>query len=279
VLYAFRSVTWWAILRVAGTRLPLTTTTRIWGTSELSRYLPGLIWHVLGRSFLCRPYGVGPSLCAASQVVELTVVFLAHLIVGLECIIWFGFDRVDGAGRWWLLALAVLVPMLAILVHPGAIRSVATRVLRTLGRPPMEIATRGRVLLLLLGWNVIGVIILSFAIWTMIGTPLRLSMENWWIPAGAYALAWCAGFLAFWAPGGLGVREFIFAALLASMLPAEVKANYGPVALHAITGAMAIMLRVWSMAAEVIVALTANAMDIEGALRSIRDNRPIQRAN
>ena len=49
----------------------------------------------------------------------------------------------------------------------------------------------------------------------------------WWVVAGAYCLAWCAGFLAFWAPGGIGVRELVFVTAMQVILPQRVRDEIG----------------------------------------------------
>src|SRR5581483_1821637 len=57
-LFVFRVLSWRAILKCFGHRLPVAASTRIWSTSELARYIPGAIWQVVGRGYLAKPYGV-----------------------------------------------------------------------------------------------------------------------------------------------------------------------------------------------------------------------------
>jgi len=57
-LFVFRVLSWRTILMGFGHPLPLPAATRIWSTSELARYLPGVIWQVVGRVYLVKPYGV-----------------------------------------------------------------------------------------------------------------------------------------------------------------------------------------------------------------------------
>ena len=49
-------------------------------------------------------------------------------------------------------------------------------------------------------------ILASLAIYLILQEPLDLKLQWWWVVAGAYCLAWIAGFLAFWAPGGRSLR-------------------------------------------------------------------------
>ena len=50
-LFVFRALTWRRILIGFGYRLPIAPTVRIWSSSELSRYLPGVIWQVVSRIY------------------------------------------------------------------------------------------------------------------------------------------------------------------------------------------------------------------------------------
>src|ERR1700730_4569503 len=51
-LFIFRAMSWRRILIGFGHRLPVAPTVRIWSSSELSRYLPGVIWQVVSRIYL-----------------------------------------------------------------------------------------------------------------------------------------------------------------------------------------------------------------------------------
>ena len=73
-----------------GHELPIAVTTRIWSSSELARYLPGVIWQVVGRVYLIKPYGVSGTVCSTSQVLELTIFLLANVLLAVGCLTWFG---------------------------------------------------------------------------------------------------------------------------------------------------------------------------------------------
>ena len=102
-LFAFRAMAWRRILIGFGHRLPIAPTTRIWSTSEMARYLPGVIWQVAGRVFLARPYGVSSGVCSTSQILELILFLLANLLVAMTCLLWNGFKHLHGPARTWLI--------------------------------------------------------------------------------------------------------------------------------------------------------------------------------
>lgn len=273
-LFVFRTLTWRRIMRGLGHDLPLAATTRIWSTSELARYLPGVIWQVVGRAYLCKPYGVSGSICSTSQILELAIFLLANLIMAVSCLLFLGWRHLDtlhGLARFWLVAAGALVPVMLVLIHPKIFYRMVNAVMRRLGKPAIEQKLRFRELLGLLGWSVLGLAWQGLAIWLVVHELLGLKAAKWWVVAGAYCLAWCAGFLAVWAPGGLGVREAVFIAAMEFALPRAFRhhtqlQNIEQVNLFLIF--LSVLLRIWATAGELMLAAIAYLIDFRGALGS-----------
>jgi hypothetical protein len=267
-LFVFRAMSWRRILIGFGHRLPVGAATRIWSTSELARYLPGMIWQVVGRVYLVRPYGVSGSVCSASQVLELALFLLANIMLAVGCLVWLGHKTFHGMTLHWLFAAAALIPVLFVLVHPRVFYGLANRVMRRLNKPPITQQLQFRELCGLLVWALIGLIWQSLAIWLVVSEPLGLQFTKWWVVAGAYSLAWCAGFLAFWAPGGLGVRELVFVTALDLALPPAVRQQFvDPKVLLGFLAFLSVLLRLWATAGELILSAIAYVCDYRGALR------------
>lgn len=267
-LFAFRAMSWRRILTAFGHRLPVAPATRIWSSSELARYLPGVIWQVVGRVYLVRPYGVSGSVCSASQILELSIFLLANVLLAVGCLTWLGIKTFpDPMVRGWLYAAMALVPVLVVLVHPRIFYRLTNRVLDWLGKPPVAGRLRFRELCGLLVWSVLGLVWQGLAIWLVVSGPLALQPQKWWVVAGAYSLAWCAGFLAFWAPGGIGVREFVFIAAMEFALPPRVRAQFSdPKVLLGFLAFLSVLLRLWATSGELILSAIAYATDYRGAL-------------
>jgi hypothetical protein len=265
-LFVFRVLSWRTILIGFGHRLPLPAATRIWSTSELARYLPGVIWQVVGRVYLVKPYGVSGTVCSTSQVLELVVFLLANILVALSCLMFFAY-RMKGHAVNYLWLNAALVPLLLMLLHPKVFYTVLTKYAAWRGKqlPPKRV--RGRTLTLLTGWAIVGLLWQSLALWVLTHGPLDLPIQKWWVVAGSYCLAWCAGFIAVWAPGGLGVREFIFVTAMTFALPPQAQREFSdPAVLYGFLAFIGIVLRLWTIAGEVILTGAAYAADYRGAL-------------
>jgi uncharacterized membrane protein YbhN (UPF0104 family) len=266
-LFIFRVISWRTILRGLGYRLPLAPTTRIWSASELARYIPGGIWQVVGRVILVKPYGVSGTVCSTSQILELTIFLLANVLLAIGCLTWFGFKQMHARAQGWLILVVFLAPLLAALMHPKVFYGITNKILAKLGKPLVATKLRFRLLLGLLGWAMLGLLWQSMAIWLITKVPLHLQFTKWWVVAGAYCLAWCAGFLAFWAPGGLGVREAVFIAAMQVALPPRVRSEFGdPKVLEGFLAFLSVLLRLWATAGEVMLVGISSLVDRKGFL-------------
>ena len=250
-----RSMLWRELLAGLGHRLPAAPAARAWSVSELARYVPGVVWQVVGRVMLLKPYGVRGSVCSTSQVLELALFLLANVLVATAACFYFGWRNLEGAARYYFLAAAAMVPLLAAVVWPPLFYGVADKVLGWIGRDPLPGRVRaGRLLGVLLGY---GALLgwQGLALWVVTSDVLQLPIQKWWVVAGAYCLAWTAGFVAIWAPGGLGVRELVFVLVMRVALPESAIASLDdPQAWTAFLAFLAVLLRLWATAGELVVA-------------------------
>jgi hypothetical protein len=272
-LLCFRALAWRRVLKGFGFKLPYAAATRIWATSELARYLPGAIWQVVGRVYLARPYGVPGAIISTSQILEIFVFLYANVLVAGSCLLWFA-AKMDPHARPWLYTALALVPALALLLHPKIFYGIANRILIRIGKPAIVKRLRGRKLVALLAWMILGLLWQSLAVYALVDPVLHLKIDWWWVVAGSYCLAWSAGFLAFWAPGGIGVREIVFVATMQIVIPPGIRDKYFPDA-AAFAGLLALvgfLLRLWTIAGEVMLTAVAYAADYKGALN--RPNAP-----
>lgn len=266
-LFVFRALMWRRILRSLGHALPVAPATRIWSTSELARYLPGMIWQVVGRQYLAKPYGVRGSVTSTSQVLELFIFLLANMMVAVGCLLFLGFRRFEGVARNWLVIAIALVPVLLVMVHPRVFYGVVNRILARLKKPTLQ-RQRSKELIGMVAWSILGLLWQGLAIYVVVYELLGLAPAKWWVVTGAYCLAWSAGFLAVWAPGGLGVREAVFIAAMSFALSHAVRADRlgDPETNRLFLIFLAVLLRIWATVGELILMAIAYALDPRGAL-------------
>jgi uncharacterized membrane protein YbhN (UPF0104 family) len=268
-LFAFRAFVWRQILAGFGHRLPVRVATRIWSISELARYLPGAIWQVVGRVYMVRPYGVSGPVSSTSQILEIFTFLLANVLMASVCLLYFGARKdVDESAQAWLFVAMALVPALAMVLHPRIFYALVNRVLVSINKPIITQRLPGRTLVYLLAWVLVGLLWQSVAVWLIVPDQLDLPLSKWWVVAGAYSLAWVAGFFAIWVPAGFGVREVIFMTVMMVVLPLEVRQRYqdSPAELTAFLAFLSILLRLWATAGELILAIVSLTLDLPGAM-------------
>jgi glycosyltransferase 2 family protein len=235
LIYALLILAWRTMLIGWGQRLDGWTAARIWTVSSLGKYLPGKVWAVAGMALLARRAGVAAWAATASAVVmQVLAIGTGAVVASLT-----GAGAVEeahqGAGLvlWVLVAGAIMG--VALLLWPPVLSRVLRRVAP--GEPVAgELTFRG---------IIIGVAANTVA-WLGYGLAFcflarGLLPESGLTPRMAIAVftaSYLAGFLALFAPGGIGVREGLFILML-----------QGPLGISAAT-ALALASRVWLTIAE-----------------------------
>jgi len=194
---------WIFLLRQLGTQAPLSWMT-LFFKSQLAKYLPGSVWQYAGRVALAHSRGVPAQRAVVSVAAEigysaLAAAAAASLILG----------SIAAAGVF--VGLALLLPLGIRLVRPASV-SEGDR----LDRRSVSAALRAApaaVGLYLVVWGLYGL-----AFWTTGRALFAIPVSDLPQYIGVFALAWLAGLVAFFAPGGIGVREAVIAALLAGRL-------------------------------------------------------------
>jgi uncharacterized membrane protein YbhN (UPF0104 family) len=178
---------------------------------QLAKYLPGGGWQYLGRAALAARLGLPLRAGAASLGVEaLCMLGGAAAVAPLA---------LAGSGRGAAGAAAALAAIgaaaLAASRSPRVRRLAAAALRRAAGTGaavrPRQVA---RAVALYAGsWAVFGL-----ALWLIARALFAVPAADLALYAGVFAIAWIAGFAAVFAPGGLGVREAVLVALLASRI-------------------------------------------------------------
>jgi hypothetical protein len=267
-LFVFRVLVWRRIMIGFGHTLPIPAAARIWSFSELARYLPGVIWQVVGRVYLARPYGISGSVASASQILELTIFMFSNILVAVTCLAAAGLRRIPPDHRHWLLIAVLFIPFLLTLLHPRVFYTLLNRLMARFKKPPIAQALKKRQITGLVLWTILGLLWQSLAIWLLTSSVLQLPIGKWYVLAGSYCLAWTVGFsVGFLSPGGMGIRELVFIATMQFVLPPQfVAMHFGnPDLLRAFLGFLGVLLRLWAITGELTMAAATYLADYRGA--------------
>lgn len=209
--------TWRQVMRLCGCELPASTTIGTYYLGEIGKYVPGGIWPVVGRGEIARRqrgalgHDTAREPIYQSVILSLMYLFLGGVLVAAVGVVGSGF-----AGGWSLLVLLV-APLGVAALHPT---------IANFGLGLLQHLTKGRFTRPAVPSFFVSIqMILMYApAWVFIvastwasGRAIGLSFATFPLIA-ATCLGWVAGFVFLPAPGGLGPREWVFAAVLGSQI-------------------------------------------------------------
>ncbi|MGD2205994.1 MAG: lysylphosphatidylglycerol synthase domain-containing protein [Anaerolineae bacterium] len=244
VVYSFIQYT---LYRRLGAPVSYWTTFRIITVSQLGKYLPGKVMFAGNYYLLSREAGVSNVQVGTSFVISQALWLLTASLCGLPVL-----ALLDPALRY----VIVLLPFaLALLIHPrflGGVLRIGQRLARQ-GQGeqvslPDGIAVTFYVwvaFLYLLAWSLTGL-----GAWCCLRAFGLLELNVFPLALASIALGTAAGFVALFAPVGLGIREGLGAMILAPALGPEVSL-LGLVLLRGITVVVDLALALGSMLAGV----------------------------
>ena len=197
--------TWRTVLGSWEATLPFWTAARIWSVSSLGRYLPGKIWQIGAMGAMARDVGVSAVAASASAIlgtlVNLVAGFAVALIGGRALL-----ERSSGHEGARGAAVLVVVAVAALLLAPVVLPRLAPWLGRRLGRP-VDVRLPTRAVVAALAGNVVA--------WLLYGAAFQLFMTGLLGAAAggyseylaAYTISYLVGYLALFAPAGIGARE------------------------------------------------------------------------
>jgi len=207
---------WRATLRVWSESLPFGTAARIWFVSNLGKYVPGKVWQIAAMGAMAQKAGVS----AAAAVGSSLIVNLVSIVAGFAVIAVTAAGKVgtavgvgassDGGRSAELAVIAIaLAGAAALLLAPVAVPRLATLAGRVTGRsipiprvPPRAIWVAAASTTA--SWLLYGI---AFSLFAHGVSPRATGNASSYI--AVYTGSYLAGYLALFAPGGVGVREAI----------------------------------------------------------------------
>jgi hypothetical protein len=249
-VYLVHALLWRRIVGdLIGERLGVAKAFRIYFLANLGRYLPGRIWQVAGMAVLAQRAGV-PALgaIAASALAQLCFLLSGTIFLAALMPLTFGIGTTLAALAGCAILLAVVYWMVGTDAGQRTRRRLGARLgprAATALEAAFDAASRVRPYhgLLWLGgyfgsWVLLGG---AFAIFTTAFVPEAATDFRYL--AGTMAAGYLSGYLAIFAPAGVGVREGVMGVLLARVVPP-------PAALL-----VAVASRIWFTITELLVLL------------------------
>lgn len=203
---------WRRVVLSMGERLPFMTAARIWFLASLGKYVPGKVWALAGAAVLAKRAGVEPSAAVAGAV----VLQLLALASGAAVVALTARDAFQSVGQGAEPVLGVIILLSILGVAALTSQSALDRLSRVLPRSwPRLRAVRPAVIAAaflanVAAWAAYGVALLMLARGLLPEVGLNLAQS-----IGVFTCSYLVGFLALFAPAGLGPRESVFLLMLA----------------------------------------------------------------
>lgn len=190
------ALAWWHLLRQFGTIPSLLWAIRIYGISQLAKYVPGNVFQFAGRQAFGMAAGIPGWTLAKSTIWELGLLAVSGSLFSLLVLphIFASLPVGIGIGAF-ILAVVVVATVLKAFVGSSAVKA--------------------------FGLYVVFLIISGTLFVSLVSTlypPALASGENWIVLCGAYVVAWLIGLITPGAPAGVGVRELILVMLLPGLV-------------------------------------------------------------
>ena len=238
-VYLMGGFGWTLVLRMLGVKIAGAKGVSIFLLSLFGRYIPGGVWSALSRVYLCRLEGIPDSRSAVSILLEQTYpVVSAGLVFAVSLLFW---DDTGPVLR--VLPALVLLPLFFVFLHPRPFLKIVNPVLAKFGRGPIHLSLSFNQMLILAGYYSLQWVVTGGAFYLFIRAFYPLG--GYYIPilCGIYAISFTAGYLAFFMPAGLGVREGVLTILLSLFIPM-------PVAIG-----VSLLSRLWLIGVEIVILL------------------------
>lgn len=215
-LFLLDAYCWHLILRALNQSMPAILSIRIWVLSSITRYLPGGFWPYLSRISLARDRGLRVAALSISLYLETLLLAMSSLAVGLPALM--------GAANLpitpWTGGLILI--LFGLLMHPRIIallRYVPGKIGRSMEQIELPGLARlaGLYVFYVLFWILFGVFFVCF-----VNAVYPVPSDKMIQAGSSIALSFFIGYVIFFFPGGIGLRETTLYLLLIGSFPHEV---------------------------------------------------------
>ena len=213
-------VPWRRAMRLVGADASTADTLRWFFPGQLGKYVPGGVWPVVGRGELAVRGGLPRGAAYSSVGLSIATTYLAAVLVAALSLPFAAGDLADGDPPLWVLAG---LPLGLVVLHPAILRRIVAVGERVLGKAANVTVPAWR--------DTVALVVVHVPAWLLIATATWL-VTRAFDPSPPVAgllfatvVSWIVGFVVVGVPGGIGVREATFAAVVAGAVPTGVGAT------------------------------------------------------
>jgi uncharacterized membrane protein YbhN (UPF0104 family) len=218
VFQGMHAETWRRILHQLHGELPARKGWVIWNVSLLARYVPTQVMLAVTRVGMAEREGVPKRITISSIAYEFALVTAASVVVAA-----WGLMQLPGLkGSPWRFAI-LLVPIVAVtMLHPKPFSRVSTFLLHRLKADHLERTLSFRAVLVFAAVYVVSFLMTGIGVLCISQSLHHVAAEDIPVVLSAWSVGYAGALVAFFVPGGIGVREGAMAAVLSIAMPTGV---------------------------------------------------------
>lgn len=191
------AIGWRQLILSEGGWLSTQASLYIYGKSQIAKYLPGNIFHLVGRQWLGSVHGLSQAMLIKSSLWEIGLIAIAAVLIGLTSL----------ANLFTTFSAMILLMLIMII----AVAYVLTEFFKT-----GYVKAFYAYLIFHIIAGFLFALVLNLIAGDVFNQPVSLA-----ICISAYVLAWLVGFVTPGVPGGAGVREMVILLLLGHGYPEQ----------------------------------------------------------
>ena len=206
-----QSIGWYFLTKSLFGKLPFWKTNIVWYKSLIGKYIPGKIWMYIGRGSFYFKLEDGKFKYTSCVILEGIFNLLSAIVVAVISFTMISLNQLD-----YIVYISIFVMIaLFIVIHPNVMNFFISQINKIPKVDfPLLCVKYNQVLLLLLFWIASTVFGGGALFYLSLATGIEISNHLILYFAAVHALASFIGLIAFFSPGGIGVRESIYIILL-----------------------------------------------------------------
>ncbi|MFC1651018.1 lysylphosphatidylglycerol synthase domain-containing protein [Candidatus Latescibacterota bacterium] len=217
--FGFLPWVWHMVLHYMGHELSYSDARDIFYIGNLGRYIPGKVWSIAGMAYMAEKSGIPATIAGTSAVFSQVYSMLSSFGFFLLFFIFRGTYSINAKVFWFL---PVFFAAAVIFIFPSNMERVLNIVLKRIGKETVTLRITTVSALKIVALYFVSGLLFGCAFWIFVSSFIGLGEVNPVFAASAYIIAYWVGFLAFFVPGGIGVREGILGLLFMNIIPAGV---------------------------------------------------------
>jgi len=213
------AVNTWLLLRAMGVPLPMWRVVAVIWVSSLGRYIPGKVAVVAGSMAMLVRMGARFSVAGAALVLSTGIMILIGMVGSIP--VFFSPAMRERLPSAWIFGV-IVAGMAVVCLYPPNFLAMCNVGLRILKREEIPSGVRQGPFWGAVGVGVIRIGFVTMALWLAARSIALVGVETIPQTLGAASLASVLGFMAIFAPAGLGVHEAVYLLALKPMMGAAV---------------------------------------------------------